>query len=171
MAVEYQYPSPVGYDGLLISGGDKEHLVVLKACSGEVVWHKPVLEANYASGLTVDAEKIYATTPGGELRCHRLDTGELQWKFRMGWDLLDMTPYRYASRSALAQPVLFGNQVIGCGIDGELYVINDSGECISRTAFGSPISATPCVVADGIYVGTYDGRLYCFSLGSHQPRF
>jgi len=167
LAIEYQYPSPVVYDGLLISGGDKEHLVVLKARSGKIVWHKPVLEANYASGLTVDAEKIYVTTPEGELRCYRLDTGELQWKFRMGWDLLDMTPYRYASRSALAQPVLFGNQVIGCGIDGELYVINDSGECISRTAFGSPISATPCVVADGgVYVGTYDGRLYCFSLGS-----
>jgi len=162
MATEYQYASPVLADDVLVSGGDSGCLAILRADSGEIVWHKPVLSTNYATGLTVDLNRIYATTADGEARCYALQSGELYWRFSSGSDLLDMTPYRRSVRSTLARPVVFQDKLIICGCDGYLYVLDASGKLLSKTFFGSPISASPCVVDNRLYVGTYDGELYCF---------
>ena len=163
MAIEYQYPSPVVTGNLLVSGGDAGSLAVLDVHSGEIIWQKEVLSAAYATGLTVDEEKIYATTADGEIRCYALHSGELYWHFRLGDDLLDMTPYRRGVQSALARPVPFQNRLIVCGIDGYLYILDESGQCVSKTFFGSPISASLCAIEGRLYLGTYDGRIYCFA--------
>lgn len=162
MATEYQYPSPTVTENLLVSGGDSGSIAVLDARSGQIIWHKKILSTAYATGLTVNADKIYATTVDGEAQCYALHSGELHWQFRLGNDLLDMTPYRRGVHSALARPVLFENKLIVCGIDGYLYILDESGKSVSQTFFGSPISATPCTVEKRLYVGMYDGRICCF---------
>jgi len=162
MGVEYQYPSPVLAGDVLVSGGDSGCLAVLRADSGEIVWHKPVLSANYATGLTVNLNRIYITTANGEARCYELQSGELHWRFRSGFDLLDMTPYRRSVNSILAHPVVFQDKLIVCGCDGYLYVLDASGELLGKIFFGSPISASPHALDSRLYVGTYDGELYCF---------
>jgi len=162
MGAEYQYPSPVLVDDLLVSGGDSGCLVVLRADSGKIVWHKSILSSNYSTGLTVDLNRIYATTADGEARCYELQSGELHWRFSSDSDLLDMTPYRRSIRTTLARPVVFQDKLIICGCDGYLYVLDASGKLIGKTFFGSPISASPCAVDNRLYVGTYDGKLYFF---------
>ena len=80
-----------------------------------------------------------------------------------GDDLLDMTPYSRGRRSLLAAPVRWRERVIVGGLDGVLYILDAaSGACVSETRFGAPISAAPCLMGDGLCVGTWDGRLYCF---------
>ncbi|MFC1715987.1 PQQ-binding-like beta-propeller repeat protein [Candidatus Poribacteria bacterium] len=165
LAVEYQYPSPVVFGDLLVSGGDAKSLAVLQAQSGEIVWHEAVLSARYVSGLTVHGKRIYVTAPDGEAQCYDVDSGQLNWQFRTGEDLLDMTPYRRGIRSILAAPVIFQDHLLIGGCDGVLYVLDaESGECQSRTLLGSPITAAPCVVEDGFYVGTYEGKVCRFGL-------
>ena len=162
--VEYHYAAPALAGDLLVTGGDPGKLAVLDARSGEMVWHLPVLEAEYASGLAVEDGRIYATTPEGQVRCHDLHTGELWWKFQCGDDLLDMVPYRRGIRSILARPIVYRDLVIVCGCDGGMYMLDAlSGECKSRMQFKEPITAPPCLVEGGFCVGTRDGRLYRFA--------
>jgi outer membrane protein assembly factor BamB len=88
----------------------------------------------------------------------------LCWEFQTGIDLLDMTPYSRGKCSVLAAPVVWGERVVAGGNDGVLYLLDAaSGACVSQTRFGAPISAAPCVLREGICVGTWDGRLYCFT--------
>ena len=163
IGVEYPYPTPVVFGDLLVSGGDSSHLTALRAISGEVVWDKPILQSSYPTGLLVRDGRIYATTPEGEALCFDFNSGALLWRFQTGGDLLDMVPYRRGVQSILAAPVHFEDCLLICGCDGCLYALDAaSGECRGRAAFGSPITAPPCVVEGGLFVGTYDGRIFCF---------
>ena len=178
IGVEYPYPTPVVAGDLLVSGGDSSglnhftgeasHLTALQAISGEVVWDKPILPARYPTGLLVRDGLIFATTPGGEALCFDCHSGALLWRFQTEVDLLDMVPYRRGVRSILAAPVHFEDCLLVCGCDGCLYALDAaSGECRGRVVFGSPITAPPCVVEGGLFVGTYDGRIFYFERGSH----
>ena len=167
IGVEYPYPTPVVTGDLLVSGGDSSgeasHLTALRAISGEVVWDKPILPAGYPTGLLVRDGLIYATTPEGEALCLDFNSGALLWRFQTGDSLLDMVPYRRGGQSILAAPVHFEDCLLICGCDGCLYALDAvSGECRGRSAFGSPITAPPCVVDGGLFVGTYDGRIFYF---------
>ncbi len=155
-----QYPSPVVVDGRLVSGGDSGHLVVLDAATGNVVWHKAVLEADYVTALAARNTQIIAVTVNGLVQCFNLYTGRRQWQYELGQDLLDMIPRRRGLRSALAQPVFMGEAIIVSGIDGCLHVLDADGKCHGRAVLGSPISATPHVASEHLYVATYDGRLF-----------
>ena len=163
IGVEYPYPTPVVSGDLLVSGGDSSHLTALRAISGEVVWDKPILPSSYPTGLLVRDGLIYATTPEGEALCFDFNSGALLWRFQTGGDLLDMVPYRRGVQSILAAPVHFEDCLLICGCDGCLYALDAaSGECRGRAAFGSPITAPPCVWGDGLFLGTYDGRFFYF---------
>ena len=174
--VEHPLARPVLAGDLLVSGseapevhwyhGDPAHLIVLRAQTGETVWHRPVLPSRYPAGLAVREDRIFATTPDGEALCMDLHSGELLWSYGVGEDLLDMVTARRQVRSILADPVLHGDRVLVGANDGCLHVLNtDTGACESRTSFGSPISASVCLTGDGICLGTYDGRL--FGLGPY----
>ena len=167
IGVEYPYPTPVVTGDLLISGGDSSgetsHLTALQAISGEVVWDKPILSSSYPTGLLVRDGLIYAATPEGEALCFDFNSGALRWRFQTEDSLLDMVPYRRGVRSILAAPVYFEDCLLICGCDGCLYALDAaSGKCRGRVVFGSPITAPPCVVEGGLFVGTYDGRIFYF---------
>ena len=164
LGVQQQYPTPARSGELVATGGDPGNLAVLEARTGDIVWQRPVLDAEYATGLAVENDRIYAATANGEARCVDLASGEVVWTFRAGRDLLDMAPYLRGARSILATPVVFRDKVIVCGCDGGLYMLDAaSGECLGRTQFDAPITAAPCTVEDGFCVGTWDGRLYRFA--------
>ena len=150
---------------VLVSAGDVNKLMVLTASTGEVLWHREVLEGDYPTGLAVAGERIYVTTPVGGVRCFDLWSGDLQWRFETGPDLLDMIPRRRGLRSLLATPVFWHERLIVGANDGLLYLLDSTtGACTSRLDLGAPISATPCIDGDRIWVGTFDGRLYCFQV-------
>ena len=157
---EYHHPAPVLAGDQLICIGDKDHLFALNAATGKLLWDQPVLESQYAPVLAVHDETIYVVTVDGYLQCHELDGGRLNWKYQLGPDLLDMTPYRYASRSALTQPVFFDDKCIVAGIDGCLHVLDAAGKAVAQARFGSPLPATPCLDGNAMYLPAYDGTLY-----------
>ena len=173
LGVENPYAQPAVSGDLLVSGSDTPglhwfkghpaHLAVLRVCTGEVVWHRPVLPSRYPTGLAVRDDRLYASTPDGEALCFDVHSGALVWRLRTGDDLMDMVPARREVRSILAAPVLYGDDLLVCGCDGCLYVLDaHTGARKRRTPLGSPITAAPCVTEDGFCVGTYDGRLYGF---------
>lgn len=164
MPVEYHYSSPVVAGDLIVSGGERENLAVLRADSGEILWQGGELLGRYPTGIAVGNDWVYTTTSDGMVQCNDLLSGQRYWSFAVQEDLLDMTPYRREVKSILAGPLIMGNDVIVCGCDGHVYVLDSaSGACTERVSLGSPITATPCITGGGICVGTYDGWIYCFS--------
>jgi len=165
LGVEYQYGSPVLGGDLLISGGDGGHLAVLRAESGEPLWHRPVLGTGYPTGLAVGGEDIIAATADGRARCHDLHSGDLRWSFQTGADLLDMTPYRRGISSLLAAPVLRDGLVLCGGNDGVLHVLEKrTGHRLNRVILGAPITATPYWMDSELLIGTCVGPLCCYHL-------
>jgi outer membrane protein assembly factor BamB/predicted MPP superfamily phosphohydrolase len=168
VGVEYQYAAPVLVGDLIVSGGDSGELLVLRAATGEVVVRCKTLSASYPSGLTAAGDRLFATTPDGQVRCHDLESLEPRWTFDTGPDLLDMTPYQRGISSVLASAVLVGEErVVVGGNDGVLYILDAGrGACEAQAAFGAPITAPISVVDGGFCVGTLDGRLCRYVAGS-----
>ena len=162
-AVKNEGATPVLEGDFLVGAGGENSLMVVHAGSGELIWHKEVLQGRCPAGLAVAGDRIYATTPAGGIHCCGLHSGEVYWSFATGADLLDMVPRRRGLNSVLAPPVAWKDQVLAGGNDGYLYVLDGaSGECVSRTDFGAPLVAPPCSSAEGLCIGTWDGRLYFF---------
>ena len=164
--VNSECATPVLEGDFLVSAGAENRLVVVHAGSGEPVWHLEVLQGRCPTGLAVAGGRIYAAAATGGIRCCDLHSGEVYWSFATGADLLDMVPRRRGLSSVLSPPVAQGGQVVVGGNDGYLYIIDGaSGECESRTDFGAPLVASPGSSAEGLCVGTWDGRLYFFAHG------
>lgn len=174
LGVENPYARPVVYGDLVVTGsgapalhwygGEPAQLAVLSVGTGEVVWNKAMLPSRYPTGLVVRDGRLYATTPDGEALCFELQSGALLWRFRTGNDLMDMVPARREVRSIFAAPVIYKDNLLICGGDGCVYILNArTGACVSRTTLGSPITAAPCLTEDGFCVGACDGQLYCFA--------
>ena len=167
---EDYWAGPVLVGDRLVTGGEPGSLIVLAAQSGEVVWRAEVMAEyepypynpgfRYASGLTVDQNRIYAATSQGEVVCCDLATGDVNWTFLSGHDLLDMTPGRRAVRSLLAAPAVSQGTLLVAGLDGVLYQLNaTNGTRVGEARFDSPLTAAPCLLPDGFVIATWDGLL------------
>ena len=162
------WASPVLAGDTVVSGGEPNRLLAVRAKDGEVLFDEPVLdgsavENNYVSGLAVGGRHLYAGSGDGKVIACDLADGKVKWEFRTGRALLDMAPQRRGASTVLAPPVLHGGRVDACGGDGVLYYLNaDSGDCEETMEFGSPITAAPVPLDDGIGVATRDGVLRRF---------
>ena len=160
--VDYQCASLALVGDRLITACGDGVVIGLRAATGEEVSRSAEALGgdSYASGLTATVDRVYATTPGGQLRCWDLETQDPLWHVETGLDLLDMTPYRRGIRSVLSAPVEVAGRVIAGANDGALYIADaGTGECVGRDEFGAPITAAITPAEDGFCVGTWDGRL------------
>lgn len=85
--IGYSGPAIVG-DRLYIMGADdnNDFVLALDVGKGEKVWSTPIgadVQNPYGSGPrgtpTVDGDRVYAISPGGELVCLKTDTGKKVW--------------------------------------------------------------------------------------------
>jgi outer membrane protein assembly factor BamB len=112
------------------------------------------------TGSTVAADgRIYFGTLGAEVHCLNAFTGQMIWKFPLG--------YRMSST-----PAVIGDKVYIGPDDGNIYCLNaETGEEIWKTPAGGKTEAfwisawqprsSPIVVNGRLYVGSLDGNLYC----------
>jgi outer membrane protein assembly factor BamB len=162
LPVEYHYAPHLISGNFVLTGGEREELVLLDADTGEIEW-KCKLSGKYPTSLSMTEDNIYATTSEGYLQCIDRKIGGEVWTYQSGKDLLDLSPYTRGERSILARPLLSGKDIFLPGCDGFIHVIDvDTGSCRRRIDLGSPITAGPCRTDRGICVGTRDGSLYLF---------
>ena len=162
------WASPILVGDAVVSGGDPNHLLAVRARDGGVVLDERVLDEsavanNYLTGLAVEGPRLYAGSGDGKVIACDLGTGKVKWEFRTGDALLDMAPQRRGASTVLAPPVLYGGRVVACGADGVMYQLNaDSGDCEETMEFASPITAAPVPLEDGIIAAAWDGVLRRF---------
>ena len=162
------WASPLLAGERVISSGESEHMLAVRAGDGVDLWHERVLEdhgfdSDYATGLLVSGDRIYAGACDGDVIACDLDSGQVLWRFRTGPNVLDMAASHRGIRTVLAPPVLYDGRIVVCGVDAVVYMMNpESGECEAQTPFEAPITAPPIAVDDGLYVATWDGTLRRF---------
>jgi outer membrane protein assembly factor BamB/predicted MPP superfamily phosphohydrolase len=163
------WASPVLVGNWVISGGESDYMLAVRARDGVDVWNQRVLEEtdfdyNYVTGITVNDGRIYGGSCGGSVIACQLDTGEVLWRFQSGPNVLDMAVQHRGISTVLAPPVLHGERLAVCGLDAMLYLLNtETGECEAETGFEAPITAAPVVLEHGgLCLATWDGRLRCF---------
>ena len=95
----------------MVSGGEPNHLLAVRALDGDVVFDERVLDesaaaGNCVTGLTVEGGRLYAGSGDGKVIACDLATGEVKWEFRTGGAMLDMAPQRRdAGGSGTARPL------------------------------------------------------------------
>jgi len=162
--LDYQFADPVVAGGTVYTGVGGGQLVALQVADGAEVWRVD-LEAPYPAGLAVDGERLYATTPDGQVQARDAADGHLLWSTGTGPDILDLTPYRRGICSSLAAPAPLGDRVAVGANDGALYLLEAStGQVCERLDFGSPVSVGATALADGFCVGVLDGRVARYQL-------
>jgi outer membrane protein assembly factor BamB len=162
LPVEYHYAPHIVRGDRVLTGGEREELVLLDASTGDIEW-RGKLAGRYPTSLLMTEDDIYATTSEGSLQCIKRETGSEMWTYQSGPDLLDMSPYIRGGRSILARPIISGNDILLPGCDGIIHLIDaDTGECRRKIDMGSSITAGPCRTDRGICIGTRDGNLYLF---------
>ena len=163
------WASPILTGDAVVSGGEPNHLLAVRARDGAVLFDERVLDEsavanNYVSGLAAEGPLLYAGTGDGKVIACDKGTGTVRWEFRTGEALLDMAPQRRGGGTVLAPPLLHRGRVLACGADGVMYRLNaDSGDCEGKVEFSSPVTAAPVPLEDGICVVTRDGVLRRFS--------
>lgn len=137
--------SPLVHDGVIYVGDDLGEFHAFRASDGEPIW-KLVTDAEIQSPASTDGERILFGGYDGQLYC--VDRkGEILWKLE--------TEGQVHSSPAIVEGKTF---VSGC--DQMLRVIDiGSGKEIGSLDLGGYTAASPAVVGDRVYVGTFSNQV------------
>src|SRR6056297_316965 len=145
-------------DLIYTSGGyPRNHLAAVRGDgSGEVVWETG--DRIYVPSLLIRDDYLYGVLDAGVAACWRADSGEQQWKARLGGNYT-------------ASPVLVGDRIYATSEDGQTVVFQatpDRFEKLAENKLADDAFATPVIVGDHIYarMGVREGDrrqeyLYC----------
>lgn len=185
-----------GEDGRLYFSTDRGHLYCLEGAPPKIAWHvdnpapfgcppelapgrvfvwdidnvvscidrtgQPVWKAKIAdrimSPLSHDGERLLLGTEAGDLLALSQATGEVQWRFR--------------TRAPVSAAAVFWKDsiILGSG-DGSFYRIGPKGVERGAVDLGSPVSVTPLVDGDYLYIGTEDFGFACYDLRKGTRRW
>ena len=143
--------APVARDGeLLCARAFQASVGCVDAGSGQLRWSKP---ANGATGLALDADKVYGVEADGVVRALGRSEGDGKWRTeRLRW-------------RSLSAPLVLGRSVIVGDNTGLVHLLaREDGKPLNRlTTDGSAIVAAPVQVAGRLVVVTAKGGVYAFS--------
>ncbi|MEW5901945.1 MAG: PQQ-binding-like beta-propeller repeat protein [Acidobacteriota bacterium] len=129
---------------------DRDNAVLCLDKDGKQLW-KVKVSARLSSGAALDQERVYVGTEEGSLLALSQANGDLLWHFEAGWKIE-------------AEPVLWGDLIIACSLNGSLNFVDRRGRSRGTFEIGGPIRISPLVDGDRLYVGTEDSVFYCVNL-------
>ena len=156
---------PLVTEDLIIFGSDGSradsvaHVYALERATGKLHW-KHRVPRGVATDIVRDGERLYAVSLTDHLICLDLRTGRLIWTFASGSSNEKLVLARWT-------PALSGRRLLFGGLDGLVYAVDaESGQLLWKRDLGSPIWTPMLLLANGLYVGTFDGRVHRLSQDS-----
>ncbi|RMF44694.1 MAG: serine/threonine protein kinase [Planctomycetota bacterium] len=149
--------SPGYRDGMLFLGDYDGNFRALQASDGEQKWV-------YAAGMEIDAspnfyqDSVLFTSQSGALYCVQIASGELKWKYETNDQLQ-------------CSPTLAGSHTFLGGCDAHLHVVDVRSGTAAEPPIpiDAPTGSTPAIVGQDVFVPTYAGEIFRFSLGKREP--
>jgi outer membrane protein assembly factor BamB len=127
---------------IFASGGwPRNHTVaVLADGSGKIAWQNSVRV--YVPSMIQQGGYLYAVTDAGMAVCWKSDTGEEQWKERLGGDVF-------------ASPVMVGSRVYASNVSGKMFVFEatpKSFKLLAQNQLGDEAYASPAICGGRVYL-------------------
>ncbi|MFH1100467.1 MAG: PQQ-binding-like beta-propeller repeat protein [Methanobacteriota archaeon] len=169
------FSSPAVVSSRLYVGSDDTYMYCMNANTGQRLWRYSV-GSMVRSSPTVGQGKVFFGADNGIVYCLRANDGSFFWSYQtLSW-------WIYSS------PVLTNDRVYIGGQDGRVYCLDanpdDNGDGVinwmdSDEGYNDPegvtydliwwyqtgywVDATPAVAQERIFVGSYDGFMYCLN--------
>ena len=148
---------PVIDNGQVLAAGQGGRMVSIELLSGQRQW-----ELNIAGISTpwVIGDWAYVVTDDGKLLCVARANGKIRW-------IAQLPAFRHEKKKAgpisYSGPVLAGNRLIVVNSEGALINVDPAtGAVQSQTSIKAPISLSPVVANQTLYILDDDGRLHAF---------
>jgi outer membrane protein assembly factor BamB len=145
---------PVIEGGRVYAVGQGGRMVALELTTGQRLW-----ELNVAGISTpwVAGDWLFVVTDEGKLMCIARATGRVKW-------LTPLQRYRGDKQKngtvSWSGPVLAGDRLILASSQGEMVTISPTdGKLLSTSKLGAPVSLTPIVANQTLYILDNDGHL------------
>jgi outer membrane protein assembly factor BamB len=124
---------------IFASGGYPERETVCLSAQGEPIWSNETRA--YEPSMLVAGEKLVVVNDDGIGFCWALQTGDLQWKKRLGGNFS-------------ASPVLVGDRVYVPNLDGQTFVFRagDEYDPIAKNKLGDDCYASPAVAGGELFL-------------------
>lgn len=141
------HSAPTVHRGTVYFGDEAGVFFALHAADGREKW-RLATDAEIISGATCDGERIYFGSYDEFVRCVSTDGKEL-WKFE-------------TAGKVHATPALVDGRLLVSGCDGLLRTLDaPSGKMLAETNLGSYTGASPAVLDQRCFLGTYGERVLC----------
>ena len=160
-------PAPAVIDGTIAFGVQGGIVRAVNGKTGRRIWQRQVTQDDlFLNALHAEGEQLLCSAPEGYCQLLSPKTGRAKWRYRVGPELLAMTPGRRPDRcrSAFGGPVTsHGHVALGAG-DGYLHLLDaKTGHGRCRWWFGSPVTGVTAA-GDRLLVVSYDGLVACFEI-------
>jgi len=114
------------------------------------VWEHGETSLPFIASPAISGNRVVNANHNKFLYCFDKNTGKKLWEHNTG-------------NRVEASPVIAGDRVIAANMRGDLILVNISdGKVVWMYELGSQIINNPAVAGGRIYVGIYDGTVYCF---------
>jgi hypothetical protein len=144
-----------GTDGELIFEGYQPNVAGETSHGSAVYIPNYAMNPLYENGTDADCEAGYICTQAGPtLSLSRADTGENIWSNWGGWEVWSTPVFSGIGRSSV---IYYGSDSAGLTV-----VDATTGTALSWYTARGNIVSSPAVWDGKLYVGSYDGKMYCF---------
>ena len=155
----------------------RQVVLVVKSDSGKRVWEKELARVRALDDVmtpppAIARGMVFVGSADGVMRAFRLDDGALLWEFKTGPSVIPHSagPDRFGPRIS-SQAVVSGRNVFFGSADGVLYALDRTeGKPRWRRKLGLPITASPAISGNSLFIADWDGNLHTFVSLSRRKR-
>jgi len=124
--------------------------VDLKTGKTTWVWEHETTKLPFIASPALSGNKVVTGNHNKFVYCFDKNSGKKLWEYNTG-------------NRVEASPVIIKDKVISANMRGDLAIVTLSdGKMVWSYEIGSQIISNPAVAAGKIFVGAYDGNVYCF---------
>jgi outer membrane protein assembly factor BamB/predicted MPP superfamily phosphohydrolase len=141
-------------------------LTCVTATTGKVKWQTSSDPWSYAAPLVTD-ERVFAATSNGRLMALDRQTGRCLWTRTFNRSLAPLHYDNSEASGQLASPARCGRHILYPSSDGHLYAVDaETGNTVWKESFEMPLTSTPVVRDDRLFLITPEATLWNFRVAS-----
>ena len=110
---------------------------------------------------SVAKNKVVAVSSDGEIICLNLKNGQVLWTFQTSKGKYDFIPYHKTYETICSSPIINKDYVLFGASNRLFYILNiETGQLIQSITLNSPITSTPALLNNAVFIATFDGCIH-----------
>lgn len=140
-----------------------DRLYALDRSTGNEIWSALPGRSWPVSSPAIDGNTIIMGSRNGKVVSFDAKNGRIRWSCQTGLSIGSFGPYQWGGSMIMGAPLIDGKKVYVGSNDGKIYVLDlRSGKELWSYNLGVPVTSSPAIAADRLYVTTFDGNIFAF---------